>query len=110
MNTYRWTCLACKSPNVLVHDESKEGHIALNCKQCGEPGVFEPEGKTVLMQGYPGYASTEMSAVVDSAVSIDYMAPQRIAKLPWTEEETETLRVLRKEKKTVEVPSPHWKV
>lgn len=87
MNTYRWTCLACKSPNVLVHDESKEGQIALNCKQCGEPGVFEPEEQRIRMSpGFPeaythvNTCSTEHYNPVQP-IEIDYADPSRIVKI-----------------------------
>ena len=96
MNTYKWTCLACKTPNVLVHDETKEGHFGLNCTQCGEPGVFESEEMRIRMSpGFPeafiDVHSTNMTAVLDSTVAIhtasaprieiDYASPQRIVKM-----------------------------
>ena len=104
MNTYRWTCLACKSPNVLVHDESKEGQIALNCKQCGEPGVFEPEEQRIRMSpGYPeaytpviSTCSTDM--MIDSARSIAEAGAPRIKEVDYAD----PTRVVKK--------SPHWRV
>ena len=104
MNTYRWTCLACKTPNILAHDETIEGQVGLNCTQCGEPGVFEPDDMRIRVSpGFPGayvdVISTNMPAMMDSAQGIDYASPKRIAKIPyhWTEEDTATLRALRKE-------------
>ena len=71
MNTYQWTCLACKSPNVLVHDESREGQIALNCQNCGEPGVFEPK-KSRIRQS-PGFPHAYTMATMSSACAKNYV-------------------------------------
>ena len=54
MNTYQWKCLACQVPNVVVHDDSKEGEVTLKCGACGEPGTFEPEKMRVMQSpGFP---------------------------------------------------------
>ena len=97
MNTYKWTCLACSTPNILVHDTSKEGQVHLSCQQCGEPGVFEPHAQVVRMSQHDIMAvcSTSMQdALIDSAQSIanagapriptgiDYSDPTRMAKVP----------------------------
>ena len=80
MTTYKWTCLACKTPNILVHDESKEGQTSLGCRACGEPGVFEHETKKVWMHPgtTPAYASTEMLTTLDSAQSLARHGSPRI--------------------------------
>lgn len=86
MRTYKWTCLACKSPNILVHDESKVGQIALNCDNCGEAGQFEARDGKVLHyeKGEPfptGWASTSMTAVHSSEqvmpVELSYLTPNQ---------------------------------
>ena len=59
MNSYQWTCPACKTPNIFIHDTSVAGQVSLNCKQCGEPGVFE-EDKTITMS--PGYPEISVMA------------------------------------------------
>ena len=59
MNSYQWTCPACKTPNIFIHDTSVAGQVSLNCKQCGEPGVFE-ENKTITMS--PGYPAISVQA------------------------------------------------
>ena len=97
MNTYKWTCKGCETPNVLVHDFEKAEQIALNCLKCGTPGLFEPVSQTVIMQGYQpadviDTASTQMQlSMIDSAqsiarageprIDIDYSSPQRIVKM-----------------------------
>ena len=88
MNTYKWTCLACKTPNLLVHDETKEGHFALNCKQCGEPGVFEPEEQRIRMSpGFPhtyvDVISTDMTTVLDSAHHLASASEPRLGPITW---------------------------
>jgi hypothetical protein len=71
MKTYKWTCAACKVPNIFVHDESREGQIGLNCTRCGEPGVFEKTDEKVVVIQQPGYPaiSTEVAAVLSSTIS-----------------------------------------
>ena len=54
MNTYKWTCTACETPNLLVHDPDEKGHMALSCKQCGAAGQFETESQTVKLHYPPG--------------------------------------------------------
>jgi hypothetical protein len=75
VNSYKWTCLACKTPNIFVHDDSKEGQVYLSCVQCGEPGVFQPEDPTrIVMQ--PAYPSISTDAhLMDSSMSSTYLVP-----------------------------------
>ena len=96
MKTYKWTCLGCETPNVFVHNQEKEGQVALSCMKCGTPGKFEKE--TVLQQynrrGNWDVCSTEVMGVLDSATfihtaaeprnpfaAIDYASPQRVVKM-----------------------------
>lgn len=49
MNTYKWVCKGCDSPNILVHDPETPGQMSLNCDNCGTAGTFEPKDKTVTL-------------------------------------------------------------
>jgi hypothetical protein len=77
MNTYKWVCKGCETPNIFVHDPEEPGQVALNCKQCGSAGeLVEEEERIVVRQvGYADYASTE-------AYNPHYGSPDRIGGLP----------------------------
>jgi hypothetical protein len=79
MNTYKWTCKGCETPNIFNHDPDEEGQVALSCVKCGTPGVFEPKERVVLHyeRGEPfptglDYCSTSVypGQLMDSSYSI----------------------------------------
>ena len=78
MNTYKWTCKACETPNVLVHNPLSQAQVALNCLKCGHPGVFEPL-RMAVVQSFEVSQALSTSEVPDE---IDYRSPVRIAKMP----------------------------
>jgi transcription elongation factor Elf1 len=61
MKTYKWTCKACETPNILTIREGTDKQYTLSCGKCGQPGEFEPKTERVHMMGdicsttyYPG--------------------------------------------------------
>jgi hypothetical protein len=79
MKSYKWDCAACKCPNVFVHDDSKEGGVALTCCQCGQPGKFEPSKEpVVLMQpAYPAI-STDCTYISSTTAFPGNYAPRTL--------------------------------
>ena len=74
MNSYQWTCPACQTPNALFVDNTTPGQVALNCKQCGEPGLFEKDTGSVLHyelgEPFPTGMSTCSTSLMSSETSL----------------------------------------
>ena len=61
MNSYKWTCKGCETPNVFVHDPEEPGQISLSCNKCGTPGILVKEDERVVVRqvGYVDTCSTD---------------------------------------------------
>ena len=75
MNTYKWTCKACETPNIFIHDPDVEGQVALNCKQCGAAGQFEKGTVSLHYEKGEPFPNGLMSTCSTSLMSSDTFIP-----------------------------------
>ena len=83
MDTCQWVCKACETPNVKIIDDTKEGHVTLNCGECGHPGELNIR-KRVVTQFIGGVAST-CATVCMSTEHAPRVARMVGGPLNWTE-------------------------